>query len=191
MFIPNSVRGLRRLLFLSAVLIVVLFALAASNYYADYRDDQAKDRDSLRLAQMNQMVDSLRSYALQHGSYPHCLYKKDGCVALEDDPAFPSVPKDPYTGLPFNYTSFAGQGGICNGYHLGMSLERTASQALLTGSDAPPKDASLLCAGSEADFSGLSSSVGGHPCGTDVGTAQPTNAHDGETCYDIQRLRLP
>ncbi len=191
MFIPNSVRGLRRLLFLTTMLTAALAALVALSYFNTYTDDRAKDRDSLRLAQMNRMVDSLRSYAIAHGSYPNCLYKKDGCQALEDDPAFSSVPKDPYTGLPFNYASFKGPGGICNGYHLGMSLERTASQALLTGSDAPPKEQNLLCADSEADFSGLSSSVGGHPCGTDVGTPQPTDAADGETCYDIQRLRLP
>lgn len=190
--LPTSVKELRRLLVLCAVLVAVLLAVIVYDNYDDQKDNQAKERDAQRVSYISGMSEALRDYALKHGTFPNCLYSKDGCAALEDDAEFTSrVHKDPFTELPFNYASYAGQGTVCNGYHLGTSLERTASQALLTGSDAPPKSQNVLCKGSETDFSGLSSSLGGYPCGTDVGTAQPTDAADGETCFDIQRTRLP
>lgn len=94
------------------------------------------------------------------------------------------VPKDPLTKLDYSYAAI-GTSTLCTSVHIGTSLGDKTNRALLSGADAPAKGASFLCTGSLPDFSGLSYAVAGQPCNATAGTPQPTNAANGETCYDV------
>lgn len=170
------------------VLLVLLAGVQAGGYLLTYRDNALKSDDSVRISDIAQIRQALSDYYDQKGMYPACLYKADCKSALENSTVMPTVAVDPRTGIHYGYAAF-GRGPACSGFHLGISLDRTASQALLTGSDAAPRSAGDLCAGSLPDFSGLSFTKGGQQCDLSVGTPQPTNSADGETCYDLARQR--
>ncbi|HEY6020061.1 MAG TPA: hypothetical protein VIY48_09210 [Candidatus Paceibacterota bacterium] len=191
---PTSSKKLRQLVVIEMILIIVLGAWLGMLYYNSGVDEVRKDRDALRLAEISTIETAMTQYALKHNSYPSCLYATAGCPSLEGSAEMTVVPKDPLTELPYSYSAFysgTGSNSVCTGYHLGSSLERKGSQSLLAGNDAPPKADKLLCAGSPKDFSGLSYAPGGQPCTLQAGIAQPTDADTGETCYDIEHIRLP
>ena len=168
--------------FLLAILVVCIGYYQSSLYLAQ----QSKDRDAIRISDVRQVRAVLEQYYLTYHHYPNCVYHQSGCTSLEGTALLPEAPRDPLTNLPYTYSASAsGSGSTCTTYHIGASLERTASQALLTGSDAPPKAQKGLCKGSAPDFSGLSYAKGGYPCNAEVGTAEPTDAANGETCYDL------
>lgn len=144
----------------------------------------ARDRDTIRITDIGQIKFVLDQYYDRYGRYPSCLYSKDDCVSLEGSFAMAKVPTDPLTGMKYAYSA-SKKGSQCAVYHLGTSLERTASQALLTGDDVPPRPNDNLCNGSDPDFSGLSYAKGGEPCGNIPGIAQPTYTAKAETCFDI------
>ncbi len=166
------------------VLVVVLVLLGAGLLASNTQSSAERERDAERIADIRGVRSALEQYYLTYGRYPHCLYAKAGCESLEGTNLLPTAPRDPLTNLDYNYSA-SGSASTCRAYHLGGSLERTASQALLTGADAPPKAQSALCAGSEPDFSGLSYAKGGQPCDASAGIAQPTSVKNGETCYDL------
>ncbi|MBC7836466.1 hypothetical protein H7X87_01665 [Acetobacteraceae bacterium] len=175
--------------FFEVAVIAVLAAALALVITSNLRDSQAKDRDAIRISDIGQIRLALGEFFDEKGTYPVCLYKKEGCTSLEGSEHMSMVPHDPSTNLPYAYASI-GTGTDCRTFHLGTSLERTGSQALLTGADAPPEPDTALCAGSEHDFSGLSYAPGGEPCNADAGIAQPTEDHEnGETCFDLKPRR--
>jgi len=182
----------RKPTFLEILFFFIILALITYNswgYINTFYQTKEKARDALRLSDTDQIQAALLQYYTTHNNtYPPCLYKTNGCPSLEGTKEMTIVPKDPESGLGYSYVTF-GKGSVCTGYHLGISLERKASQALLTGSDAPPEPSSKLCSGSAPDFSGLSFVKGGQPCNLIAGTPQPTDAANGETCYDIARHR--
>jgi hypothetical protein len=145
---------------------------------------EARDRDTIRLTDIGQIKFALDQYFHKYGRYPACLYSKEKCVSLEGSSAMVKVPTDPLTGMKYAYSA-SKKGSVCGEYHLGASLERTASQALLTGDDAPPQQDKNLCSGSDSDFSGLSYAKGGEPCMKVAGIAQPTYSLNAETCFDV------
>lgn len=168
--------------------IIIILALASALGFVlvtNILDDSAKDRDAARLSDINQIRTALNEYFDRVGHFPTCLYKKTDCISLEGSVEMRTVPVDPFTSIPYAYASI-GIGTDCRSFHLGTSLERTESQALLTGSDAPPEPPSALCRGSDPDFSGLSYAPGGQQCNSTPGIAQPTNASNGETCFDLK-----
>jgi len=169
--------------------LVVFLGLVGTIAYMQY-DNTARgdmrDRDILRISSLNQIRFALDEYQEEKGSYPPCLYKSDSCTsALEGSDVMSVVPRDPLTNKPFTYAAF-GTGANCTSFHVGTSLERTASQALLVGADAPPQPDSALCKGSAHDFSGLSYAPGGEFCNKVAGIAQPTDLPNGETCFDLK-----
>ncbi len=189
---PTSNAKLRRLVIVELVLIAILGAWVGAYYYHDGVDTLRKDRDALRLAELNTIQAALVQYAYKYGAYPACLYTTKDCASLEGNVGMTVVPRDPLTNLPYSYAAYNKNGGsTCTGYHLGASLERKGSQSLIAGADAPPKSDALLCSGSAKDFSGLSYAPGGQLCGLEVGVAQPTTSEKGESCYDVERTRLP
>jgi hypothetical protein len=149
------------------------------------KDNQEKDRDATRISDVSDIRAALNEYYAANNTFPSCLYKYGDCRSLEESGFMDSVPRDPSTSADYTYAAI-GSGSMCKTYHLGTSLERSESQALLTGSDAPPEITADLCTGSQPDFSGLSYAKGGEQCNVLAGTAQPTNAKDGETCYDVK-----
>lgn len=177
--------SLQKFKYLEVVFIVVLASALAFVFIQNTHESVAKDRDALRISDINKIRFALGQYKTDHGMYPPCLYQKDSCQSLEGSTAMPVVPKDPLTGLGYTYSGL-GSGASCTSFHVGASLERTGSQALLTGSDAPPQASTTFCTGSAPDFSGLSYSPGGQPCNALVGRAQPTPEENGETCYDLK-----
>jgi type II secretory pathway pseudopilin PulG len=179
---------LKKIKYAELAVIVLLAGALAGVVLHNFYDDQERDRDAVRIADISTIRAALAQYKADHDSYPPCLYKTQNCTSLEGSSAMNRVPTDPLTGLGYGYAAL-GSGESCVSYHLGISLERTASQALLTGSDAPPEAASALCTGSAPDFSGLSYAPGGHPCDEAVGVAQPTDDPHGETCYDVKPRR--
>lgn len=145
---------------------------------------EARDRDTIRLTDIGQIKFALDQFYDKYGRYPACLYSKENCVSLEGSSSMVKVPTDPLTGMKYVYSA-SKKGPVCGEYHLGASLERTMSQALLTGDDAPPQPDKNLCNGSDPDFSGLSYAKGGEPCMNIPGIAQPTYALKAETCFDV------
>ena len=174
------------LTFALTILVILLSGVLGNQYLAAHQDSKEKARDAVRISDVDQIHQALTDYYNEKGIYPACLYKSVCKDAREGSTVMPTVAKDPLTGLGYSYASY-GKGVKCTGFHVGTSLERSASHALLTGSDAPPQASSALCAGSSPDFSGLSYAQGGQPCNLVAGTPQPTDAADGETCYDIAR----
>ena len=171
--------------------ILIFAGLVGAICYMQYDSierTQARERDIVRISSLNDIRAALEEYQDQNGYYPPCLYKKAGCVSLEGSEPMATVPTDPLTDGPYTFAAF-GSGSACTCYHIGTSLERTASQALLVGSDAPPQPASALCTGSDADFSGLSYAPAGKLCNATAGTAQPTDSSDGETCFDLKNRK--
>ena len=167
------------------VLIVILLLLLGGLLYNNHMEEGRKERDAQRLVDMQAIQRALKTYKTKHERYPACLYQTAGCVSLEGSTEMPVVPHDPLTNLLYTYAASQTK-GICDYFHLGISLERTQSQALIIDAGAPPKPSGDLCKGSSVDFSGFSYVAGGQPCTAVVGTPQPTDAADGETCYDLK-----
>ncbi len=170
---------------LEILIFVLLLSIIGYQQYDTKVRTEMRERDVVRISDLNQVRNALEEYKDENGSFPPCLYKKEGCVSLEGSKSMSVVPHDPLTENQFAYAAF-GAGNTCTAYHIGTSLERTASQALLVGADSPPQPDSALCKGSASDFSGLSFAPGGNPCDRSVGTAQPTDSSDGETCFDLK-----
>jgi hypothetical protein len=171
--------------------ILVFLGLIGTIVYMQFDTNNrtaARERDVIRISSLNQIRFALEEYKNETGSFPPCLYQKDGCVSLEGSDIMQVVPRDPLVNNQYTYAAI-GKGSMCTGFHVGTSLERTASQALLIGSDAPPEPDSALCAGSDPDFSGLSFAPAGQPCAVAAGTAQPTDSAEGETCFDLRNRK--
>jgi hypothetical protein len=184
MKLKTMYRGSTLLTVLLTVLVMLLGGLVINNYIASDANSVEKGRDAIRISDIDQIHQAVKDYYTSNNVYPTCLYKDDCKKSLEGTTIMPTVARDPLTQLKYNYASY-GPGSVCKGYHLGASLERPGSQALLTGSDQPPQPDSALCAGSSKDFSGLSYAPGGQPCNAIAGTAAPAATSDAETCYDI------
>jgi hypothetical protein len=182
MFIHKKNHTLALLLIIAALCLCLLYIIVR-----DRNDSFARDRDAIRLSDIGQIRNALDDYYADYHTYPPCLYASATCRSLEGSSAMIAVPKDPLTNIDYSYAAI-GKGSVCTAYHLGTSLERTISQALLTGSDVPPHPDADLCKGSAKDFSGLSYAPGGQPCDTLPGIAQPTDSPHGESCYDKKQL---
>lgn len=167
--------------------IAVLCAALLYIIIRDHNDYVSRDRDAVRLSDISEIRNALDDYYTENGSYPPCLYASSTCKSLEGTSAMIAVPKDPLTNIGYSYAAI-GKGSVCSAYHVGASLERTLSQALLTGANVPPHPDADLCKGSAKDFSGLSYAQGGQPCDALPGIAQPTDSSHGETCFDKKQL---
>jgi prepilin-type N-terminal cleavage/methylation domain-containing protein len=162
------------------LVVISIIGLVASIVLASVRSAGIKARDSKRISGLRQLTYALALYYDKFGQYPTCLQLGGSCTTTLLGSGFISaIQTDPLTGLSYSY---AANGANCTGYHLGISLEDKTNKVLLTGADAAPR---LLCTGSAADFHGLSSTAGGQLCNSIAGTAQPTAAVDGESCYDV------
>ncbi len=118
-----------------------------------------KGNDTRRLSDLNQVQKALELYYTGTGKYPPVLSDLKTAGFLSE------VPKDP-KGADYKYAAL---GASCNSYHLGAILEESSSKYLAT--DADLSASADLCAGSEADFEGVSG-----VCTTTTGTDQ---------CYDV------
>jgi hypothetical protein len=183
-------KGSNFLIGLLFILVAVLGAFFLQDYITSSVDSVEKSRDAIRISDIGDIHQAIRDYYTQYGIFPACLYKADCTKSLEATNIMPNVSKDPLSHLPYSYASF-GKGAACTGYHLGASLERTGSQALLTGADAALQPASALCTGSKPDFSGVSYAKGGQPCNATAGTPAPSDLANAETCYDLAREVKP
>ncbi len=166
------------------LVVVAIIAVLASIVMAVLNGGRVKTRDSARISTIRQISYALELYYYANNSqYPQCLYPGGSCVTtLNGSSYMKTVPKDPLTGVGYSYAA-TGSGSNCSGYHLGASLEEKTNRALLVGADASPLS---VCTNSAADFSGLSYTAAGQLCDTTVGTAQPTAASNGESCYDVK-----
>ena len=171
--------------FIELAIFLTLVGAIVYIQYDNTNNGHMRDRDIFRISSLNQIRFALDEYQEEKGAYPPCLYKTEGCTSLEGSDVMNVVPRDPLSNKPFAYAAF-GTGAACSGFHVGTSLERTASQALLVGADAPPQPDSALCEGSAPDFSGLSYAPGGELCNKAAGIAQPTDSSQGETCFDLK-----
>ncbi len=172
---------------LLVAMVIILSGILLTTYVQQDSDSIEKAHDAIRISDIENIHQAVNDYYVAYGLYPACLYKGDCSHALEDTAIMPSVPVDPVTHLNYSYASF-GTGDNCQGYHLGASLERTGSDALLTGADSVAQPASALCAGSKPDFSGISYAPGGQPCNATPGLAAPADGPTAETCYDLEHI---
>ncbi|MEO6536605.1 MAG: prepilin-type N-terminal cleavage/methylation domain-containing protein [Candidatus Paceibacterota bacterium] len=165
------------------LVVIAIIGILSAVVLASLNSARDKTKDSTRISDIRQIQYALELYYDANGKYPTCLFAGGSCGAtvLNGSTYMKSVPKDPGTGLQYSYAAI-GSGATCSSYHLGTSLESKTNKALQTGADQTPK---TVCTGSTADFSGLSYIAGGQLCNTTAGTAQPTNAANGESCYDV------
>lgn len=164
------------------LVVIAIIGILSSVVLSSLNDARIKSRDSARVSNIRQIQYALELYNDANGKYPTCLFAGGSCTTVLNGSTYMKVvPKDPTSGLQYSYAAI-GSGTNCSSYHLGASLEAKSSKALQVGADATPK---TVCTGSAADFSGLSYTAAGQLCNTTVGTAQPTNAANGETCYDV------
>jgi prepilin-type N-terminal cleavage/methylation domain-containing protein len=176
---PNTLR--RGFTLIELLVVIAIIGILSAVVLASLNTARAKGRDASRISQIRQIQYGLELYRATNGVYPVCLYTAVCGTALQGSVSMPNVPKDPLSGLGFTYAGLsAAAGGTCTSYHLGASLEDTTNPALRVGADA---GVGLLCAGSAADFSGLTTSAGGQPCTGAAGTPQPSGT---ETCYDVK-----
>ncbi len=164
------------------LVVIAIIGLLASVIIAAVSSTRVGARDARRISDIRQIRYALELYRNDFNTYPSCLVAGGSCTTILQNAKYMStVPKDPSTDLPYSYAGL-GSGATCSSYHLGTSLEDKRNKALLTGIDSSPQ---TTCTGSAADFSGLSYTAGGQLCNTVAGTAQPTNAANGESCYDV------
>ena len=172
---------------LELLVTVAIIAILSTVIVSMTNSARIKGRDSGRVSQLRQIRYALEQYRLVNGQYPQCLYVAAGCgTTLSGTTFMKNVPLDPKTGTPYAYAGLSTSvgGSTCSSYHLGTTLEDKNNQILRTGSDAP---ASLnICAGSLADFEGLSySSTASLQCSGASGIPQPSSAATAESCYDV------
>lgn len=165
------------------LVVVAIIGILASVVLTALNGGRIKARDSARISAIRQIRYALELYYYANNNqYPQCLYPVAPCSTTLNGTIFmKTVPKDPLTGLGYTYAA-RGSGANCTSYHLGTSLEEKTNKILLSGADAT---AQSVCANSNSGFSGLSYATGGQPCNNNSGTAQPTTAINGETCYDV------
>ncbi len=163
------------------LVVIAVIGVLSAVVIAGVTVSRVRARDSQRVSDIRQIQYALELYYDANGKYPTCLFSGGSCVTVLDGSVFmKSVPKDPLSGLAYSYAAL-GSGANCTNYHLGTSMEDKTNRALQLGRDATPK---TKCTGSANDFSGLSYRPAGQACNTTAGTAQPTTAANGETCYD-------
>lgn len=172
---------------LELLITVAIIAVLSTVIVTMTNSARIKGRDSNRVSQIRQIRYALEQYRLTNGQYPQCLYVAAGCgTTLNGTTFMKNVPVDPKTAVPYAYAGLSTSvgGSTCTSYHLGTTLEDKTNQSLRSGSDAP---ASLnICAGSRADFEGLSySSTASLQCSGSAGVPQPTSSATGESCYDV------
>lgn len=179
----NTSKIRRGFTLIELLVVIAIIGILSAIVMASLNSARDKARDSARVSDIRQIQYALELYYDANGKYPTCLFAGGSCgtTVLNGSAYMKTVPKDPGTGLQYSYAAL-GSGASCTSYHLGTSLESKANRALQSGADSTPKAA---CTGSAADFSGLSYAAGGQLCNTTAGTAQPTNAANGETCYDV------
>lgn len=165
------------------LVVIAIIGILSSVVLSSLNTARVKGRDAARVSQIRQIQYALELYYDANGKYPACLFAGGSCgsAILNGSIHMKTVPRDPGSNLPYSYAA-TGSGTNCSGYHLAASLDDKKNKALQNGSDATPK---AVCTGSLADFSGLSYSAAGQLCNTAAGTAQPTAAANGETCYDV------
>ncbi len=164
------------------LIVISIIALLSATIFGSLNSSRSNARDDRRISDIRQIRYALELYYNDFNNYPTCLTMSGGCVtALQNSRYMTAIPKDPLTGLSYSYAAL-GSGSICSSFHLGTSMENKHSAFMTTGIDASVQP---ICTGSAADFSGLSYAAGGQPCNTTAGTAQPTNAVNGETCHDV------
>lgn len=165
------------------LVVIAIIGILSSVVLSSLNSARAKGKDAARVSQVRQIQYALELYYDTNGKYPTCLYAGGSCGAtvLNGSAFMKTVPKDPGSGLSYSYAAI-GSGTNCTGYHLAASLDDKSNKALQVGADATPK---TVCTGSLADFSGLSFTAAGQLCTATAGTAQPTAAANGETCYDV------
>jgi prepilin-type N-terminal cleavage/methylation domain-containing protein len=165
------------------LVVIALIGILASVILVALNTARTKGQDANRVSEVRQIQYALALYYDTNGNYPTCLYPGGSCTTtLQSSTFMKTVPKDPLTAIGYSYAA-NGAGANCSSYHLGVSLADKKNPALRSGADAPPV---AVCTGSAADFSGLAYTAAGVACDTTAGTAQPTNAADGETCFDIK-----
>jgi prepilin-type N-terminal cleavage/methylation domain-containing protein len=164
------------------LVVVAIIGILSSVVLASVGRARIKAQDSTRLSQVRQIKYALELYYDANNNYPTCLNAVAGCGStLAGSIYMKVVPTDPLTRINYSYAAI-GSGTVCSSVHIGASLAEKTNKALLTGADATPKS---ICSSSTPEFSGLSYAAPGQPCNTTAGTAQPTAAADGETCYDL------
>ncbi len=164
------------------LVVIAIIGILSAVVLASLNTARGGARDARRTSEIRQIQYALELYYTENGLYPTCLFAGGSCTTvLNGSQYMKAVPKDPGSGLQYSYAA-TGSGTNCSGYHLGASMENKKNKALQTGADAVPK---AVCTGSQADFSGLSYTAAGQLCNATAGTAQPTAAADGETCYDV------
>ncbi len=172
---------------LELLVTVAIIAVLSTVIVTMTNSARIKGRDGNRVSQIRQIRYALEQYRLVNGQYPQCLYVAAGCgTTLNGTTFMKNVPVDPKTAAPYAYAGLATSAGgsTCTSYHLGSTLEDKNNQSLRNGSDAP---ATLnICAGSLADFAGLSySSTALLQCSGVSGVPQPSGAATAESCYDV------
>jgi hypothetical protein len=115
---------------------------------SNLRLSQSQARDSLRLSDMQTIEFGLKIYYDTNKSYPKAIREliPTQLSALPLDPKSSSS-----TPIHYAYTAI-GKDGVCDGYHLGTTLENPSDESLMTDADAQPLE--NTCSVNSEDFNG-------------------------------------
>lgn len=115
------------------LVVIAIIGILSSVVLASLNSARKKGRDARRVADVKQLQLALELYYDAHGSYPSTLGSTSSS-ALVSEGFIAALPVDPTDGDVYAYVPYTATSGstICNGYHVGASLE-TSGHSALTG----------------------------------------------------------
>ncbi len=171
--------GRRGFTLIELLVVIAIIGILSSVVLASLNSARKKGRDARRVADVKQLQLALELYYDANGSYPATT-----SVATLVTPGYiATIPTDPTNGATYIYVPYAASGStaICNGYHLGTSLETADHVGLDADSDVAAFPSGLALCTASGVATGLGSS---DMNGVDDNKCASTDA--GVTCYDVR-----
>jgi len=130
------------------LVVIAIIGILSSVVLASLNTARVKARDAKRIAELDGIQKALQLYSDDNGgTYPTAL---NDLIA----PGYMSIiPIDPQTGVVEYKYAALGTGAVCDGYHLGITLEDLNNPILTSGKNLDLA-AGTECTGSAVDFDG-------------------------------------
>ena len=154
------------------ITIIAIISLLSSIIAVNASKSRSVARDGQRVSDLTTIQNALNLYFADNKKYPPTITTSLATY-------LPIIPKDPKTGSSYRYAGIDNSSpaslASCESYHLGAGMENKSNIALNQDKDS---SISTACAGSTADFSGISKESTGVACFTSVLVAD-------DQCFDL------
>ncbi len=160
------------------LVVIAIIGILSSVVLASLNSARKKGRDARRVADVKQLQLALELFYDANGAYPATT-----SVALLVDAGYiATIPADPTSGT-YTYVPYAASGStaICNGYHLGTSLETSDHAVLDADGDIAAFPSGLVLCTAAGVATGLGAS---DMNGADSAKCKAADA--GIACYDVR-----